>query len=298
MKKRALGSRGVRSSRIWPRPALALIVMILLTTGCADGEPCPGQTGCEVDGLPLCVDTAADPLHCGGCGNACVPTRDCRGGECVCPAVAPTPCGEACIDLETDVDNCGGCGAACEFGNDCQQGRCVWANWAPRCQEDEILCRDGLCTDLAEPLHCGDCRRACGQGERCEDGTCVPFELLCEGSYRPIDYVPEHCGACGVACAESQFCALRDCLPLEGREVLWARAYCEAQQAAGCIPATSYQSCVSVTATLLIPRSALCAGIIEAGMPCLNDPDVVLVCGAHSFPEKCQLLNLFFSDCF
>src|SRR5262249_29249767 len=61
--------------------------------------------------------------NCGGCGQMCIATAMCMGGQCVCPG-GGSLCGNACVDLQDDPKNCGACGQACMAGGTCQAGVC------------------------------------------------------------------------------------------------------------------------------------------------------------------------------
>lgn len=72
-----------------------------------------------------CVDPALDPLHCGGCNQACDGGQTCGGGLCV-PACGMNQlvCGGACVDPLTDSMHCGGCNRPCAPFDSCDAGRC------------------------------------------------------------------------------------------------------------------------------------------------------------------------------
>ena len=128
--------------------------------GCADGLlACAGT----------CVDTQHDPMHCGGCGQACAGGLVCVGGRCgvACGATA-TACGEDCVDLQIDPGHCGACDHACAPGVDCVAGQC-----APDCAEGEQVCGE-ICVDAGkDEAHCGGCDVACAIGESCVYGECM-----------------------------------------------------------------------------------------------------------------------------
>ena len=70
------------------------------------------------DGLVVCagscVDTQADPEHCGACGYGCGAEQICLAGKCEAPCPpGSAPCGGACTDVLSDAANCGGCGDGC-----------------------------------------------------------------------------------------------------------------------------------------------------------------------------------------
>jgi hypothetical protein len=106
--------------------------------------PCPnGQQRCG----GACVDTGANPNHCGGCeltcfsSNACE-TATCQGGSCVCSAFA---------------------GAACDDGN--------------RCTVDDICQADGACAGV--PIDCS------ALDDQCVVGSCDPTTGACYAASRP-----------------------------------------------------------------------------------------------------------------
>ena len=67
----------------------------------------------------LCVNTANDPAHCGGCDTVC--PEMCINGGCALECGAATPCGQLCVDAHGP--RCGGCGQACAQGGQCVAGR-------------------------------------------------------------------------------------------------------------------------------------------------------------------------------
>jgi hypothetical protein len=106
-------------------------VQCLIDSDCNDdsGPPlfackagwCKCATTCVDSGD--CVDTANDPLNCGGCGNACSPNETCQAGQCGCPlTTCPAGAGTVCVDLSTDNANCGACGTLCDY--QCAAGQC------------------------------------------------------------------------------------------------------------------------------------------------------------------------------
>jgi hypothetical protein len=73
----------------------------------------------------VCVDTQADPNHCGDCSTACGPNMFCSKGTCVNICDPPlVPCGGACVDEQIDELHCGGCNTVCISGI-CQAGVCA-----------------------------------------------------------------------------------------------------------------------------------------------------------------------------
>lgn len=112
------------------------------------GAPCPGgRTRCG----DTCTDPATDPLHCGGCGIACVENERCAGGACVCDG-AFTTCGPSCVDLSRTRGSCGACGIVCEAGFECCDGECVDVR--------------------SDASSCGACGEACELNQICVAAAC------------------------------------------------------------------------------------------------------------------------------
>ena len=170
---------------------------------CTEGGcVCPGElTACG----PSCVDTAADPLHCGGCEQACAGTQSCEEGECKCPG-AELACGGGCVDPDNDARHCGGCDRACTGGQVCSTGTCV----CPRAEEQ---C-GGTCIDTqTSAAHCGGCDNACAGGQICQLGSCVCPEGqgFCGGSCIDTYADRANCGGCDVVCPFGEGCGRGEC---------------------------------------------------------------------------------------
>lgn len=170
--------------------------------GCA-----PSLTACGT----ACVDTRADPSHCGGCGLACPSGEVCGASMCAgsCPT-GLTECGGRCVDTAVDPSNCGACDMACPMGELCMAGTCTLV-----CPGSEIECR-GSCVDTNTDLsNCGRCGVICGSGEECATGTCVPTcamgETLCGGVCTNTDTDRNHCGMCGQPCGMGETCSGGTC---------------------------------------------------------------------------------------
>jgi hypothetical protein len=166
-----------------------------------------GGAGCGVGQADCgagCIDIAANPANCGGCGIVCDTGYECVGGACqipeilvnddvttqtndqlVCSAQGLTDCYGACADLTSDFNNCGICGYICAPGDICLNGTCT----PEACAPSTTNC-DNRCTDLNnDQLNCGAC------GNRCADGL-----LCCNGACVNIANDPNNCGGCGRAC--------------------------------------------------------------------------------------------------
>lgn len=149
---------------------------------CTAGTTCdPGTTSCG----DRCVDTSADPDHCGGCGESCGADEYCDGGSCACrPSL--TAVGADCVDLDTDPDHCGSPDNGCDGATPvCEDGACVAA-----CSGDLSEC-DGACVDVdVDPAHCGSCGDRCDADQLCIEGGCEDYQPATGCNSCP-------CSACG-----------------------------------------------------------------------------------------------------
>jgi hypothetical protein len=144
------------------------------------GMTCPlGSMLCST----ACIDTLADPDHCG----ACMPVAVCRVGSmcasgiCACqPGL--TDCTGICIDTKGHPDACGGCANKCDADKRCRNGMCVNVgdSTCPASRPDECPSSDGrkACFDTKrDPMHCGGCAtdKRCDSDEVCVDGSCKDY---------------------------------------------------------------------------------------------------------------------------
>lgn len=199
---------------------LTVAALLAFAASCA-GDSSDGP--CD-DGLTLCggacIDTQADPGHCGGCDGVCASGKRCEAGVCVGGAggggvdaastggaggelCAPglVACSGGCVDLDTDAAHCGGCGQECAAEQRCEAGACRCASGLTEC--------GGGCVDVeSDPLHCGSCEARCPFHETCVEGACLCDErfAVCGGRCVDLAVDPAHCGACGAACAPGLFC--------------------------------------------------------------------------------------------
>jgi hypothetical protein len=175
-----------------------------------------------------CLDFTTDHGNCGKCGNACLTSEVCQGGECACapgqllcgPSALPSSdagvqATASCVDPMSDPGNCGRCGNACIAGSGCQGGACV-------CLGAETLCGSGAnltCAVLSNDHdHCGACTTTCAAGGSCQDGACVcPSGQQTCGSGAAAACVDlssdrSNCGGCGTACASDETCVNSQCV--------------------------------------------------------------------------------------
>jgi hypothetical protein len=181
-----------------------------------DGGTCPDLVSKCCGGF--CVDTAADPFNCSGCGAACA-----AGDVC---------CNSACRNPLTSVDSCGGCGRPCSSVNGipaCTAGTCKWtcnAGFGHCAGDVNSGCETNVATNL---LQCGSCTTSCvatvanATGVECAGGQCG--FASCNPGFADCDRKPENgcectCGrrdevCCGGATCEGSLSCVegrcRDC---------------------------------------------------------------------------------------
>ena len=185
-------------------------------TPVADDTACPGGICCS----GACVDSAADPLHCGSCTRVCGPGSTCSSGSCACTG-ALLNCdgnwGNGCeVNGTSDPANCGACGSSCGLHATCSSGTCS-------CVAPYLNCNggwsDGCEVEPAtDPANCGSCGTSCGVNASCSAGSCgcVSPYLNCDGVWstgcevNPMtDAV--HCGRCGNSCGTHATCSGGSC---------------------------------------------------------------------------------------
>ncbi len=160
---------------------LVIALAVAALSGCTQKATCEGDsTSCG----GVCVQTLADNLHCGACGNVCGLGTVCSNGTCKVPCPAgKIACGGACVDPLTDPTWCGAsgdCGGAnagsiCPSYETCQAGACA-------CPVAGQIACGGACVDpQTSTAFCGasgDCAGthagvACAAGQVCQAGACV-----------------------------------------------------------------------------------------------------------------------------
>jgi hypothetical protein len=202
---------------------------------------------CKVRCGGACVDTEADPTHCGQCGVTCpslphsVPSCSrglcrvsCDRGWADCDGNLTNGC-EA--DL-TSAEHCGTCGQICQGGAhqdpQCVGGQCVYTCRAPLladhwedCDSDQTRgssgtgCEVNTSTDVA---NCGSCGVQCSTRgttrASCVGGSCLavcdPPWSNCNGDHRDgceanLGNDRQNCGSCGQACQTANICQGGQC---------------------------------------------------------------------------------------
>lgn len=154
------------------------------------GMGCGGQA-CNLSCCGAkCVDTATDPMNCGGCNAACslagAMTYGCSNGTCAILMCQPgfgdcdkDPKNGCEVDLTRDPANCGACMNVCKPAN-VGAARCVMSacgydrcnDGYKDCDGDAANgCETGVQTDVK---NCGACANACnGNVPQCLTGDCV-----------------------------------------------------------------------------------------------------------------------------
>ncbi len=186
--------------------------LLSVLAGCGGGDELPtcaeGETLCG----PNCVQTAADPRHCGACDVACGANELCAEGACQveCPT-GQTECSGGCFTLQSSRAHCGACDNACGETFACVEGTC-----STTCPGAQTLC-DGACADTTtDASHCGACGNACLPDQACVGGSCavVCADNLedCGGACRNLQSDPRNCGACGNTCGTHELCSEGACV--------------------------------------------------------------------------------------
>ena len=165
---------------------------IVIIDGGADTGPQGCATGTECAGA--CVDTNANPNHCGGCGMSCGDGEICSAGQCK-PQVTdcskePCPSGYYC-DLNTTQ-----CKPGCGSDADCTNGTCEIATHTCTCSSGFHDCA-GSCVTNNDVAHCGDRCMPCptpGHATATCNGSSCGFR--CDSGYR-------NCGGSCVKCPET-----------------------------------------------------------------------------------------------
>jgi hypothetical protein len=170
---------------------------------------CPIGLTCCLE-LGPCVDTAKDPNHCGGCGQACEPGLSCVAGVC-------TGC---------SASTCAGC---CDANGNCSTGNspvfcapsglageaCGICPVVPATGCTLSLCIGGLCSEAPKPngTSCDD-QNACTTAESCKSGSCVGLAKTCTGPALPCKVygcIPAT-GLCGYTNAKAGTACTIDCM--------------------------------------------------------------------------------------
>lgn len=152
---------------------------------------CNPGTLCTVNGARVCVNTATDTSHCGGCNQACsIPNAAtfCAGGMCGftgcqrgfgdCDANPRNGCE---VNINSDAANCGGCGLACRLANataSCSNAQCavgICNGGFGNCDGNAMNgCEANVQTDNA---NCGGCGMRCAAGQVCTAGRCTNLSI-------------------------------------------------------------------------------------------------------------------------
>ncbi|MBI5518275.1 MAG: FG-GAP repeat protein [Deltaproteobacteria bacterium] len=212
-----------------PEAALCAVQQGPSGPGYACAATCRGTPSDQRCGA-ACVDTTADPRHCGRCDNAC-PAGPNASATCV-----EGVCGVRCTDTERFADcdgeartgceaelpvsasHCGRCGQRCMEGPR-STSVCMDRSCAIVCEEGYGNCdaagSNGCETDLRDSVdHCGLCSSRCPAranatatcaagrcGARCQAGFGDCNADASDGCEADTLTATAHCGGCGRPCA-------------------------------------------------------------------------------------------------
>ncbi|WP_434381931.1 hypothetical protein [Melittangium boletus] len=235
---------------------LSCLVVSGVLTACGDStlpppvDPpeVPEPVTCDTVGVTLCenacVNTTNNPVHCGGCGKACVTGEVCTGGACIatcqidgqrifegtlnaanaCERCAPatsttawTPLADGTSCASGQICVSGACGAQCLIDGVAHAEGAV--NPANACER----CAPATSTTAWTPLADGT---SCASGQICVSGACGAQCLIdgvahAEGAVNPANAC-ERCApatsttawtplAEGTSCASGQICVSGAC---------------------------------------------------------------------------------------
>ncbi|MBJ6764512.1 hypothetical protein JGU66_27390 [Myxococcaceae bacterium JPH2] len=213
--------------------ALSFLVVVGLVAACGGDSPPPpkenpdgsaslvcsdaGTTACG----DVCVATASDPAHCGGCNKACATGELCTQGVCSAAcSTSETRCGSACVNTTSDSANCGGCGVACSTGQSCVSGSCAvvcviggqriaagTVNSANACEQCQPTMSATAWTSRADGTQCGS-GQVCSVGA-CASGCFIGNTFFVAGTPNPANA----CEACAPATSTTAWTA-RSGIPL------------------------------------------------------------------------------------
>ncbi len=204
--------------------------------GCLDDTGCGGGNQRCCNGQ--CADTSQDPLHCGGCGTACMSNHAlpaCVGGACQAGACSAGfgDCNhdrsDGCeANLRVDPLNCTACGTRCAFAN--AAAACADGCYIRACLFGFDDCDgkpDNGCETRtsADPKNCGGCAIACTPpphaisaclNSACVLSACQGLWLDCDGNVAngcEVDGNADkaNCGSCGNACGQGLICKAGGC---------------------------------------------------------------------------------------
>ncbi|MBI5546536.1 MAG: hypothetical protein HY901_21860 [Deltaproteobacteria bacterium] len=209
--------------------ALCPLGMVCQDQICVPG--CTAQHGCpdsKVCCSGACLDTDADPDHCGTCAP-CPATPNgsvrCEQGTCKlascdtgfedCNQVLEDGCEE---DLRSTTDHCGTCDTSCSIAQGaarCVASACAVASCDTGFDDCDHEASNGCEIALSSDLgNCGECHHLCqplpGAEVTCRLGECT-FAGCAQGRSDcnhdlangcEVDHLtdPDHCGSCGVVC--------------------------------------------------------------------------------------------------
>jgi hypothetical protein len=279
-------------------------------TGQSGDCACPaGQLACSsADGLSSCVDTAVDPLHCGGCGKACPAGGACRNGSCVLPpATLNVTLGGSGVGVVKSTPAGINCGAACSASfpdgtsvtlTATAGSSSTFVGWGGDCatagtQATCTVTASGIRTVEAMFRLEGGTDGGTSGGTDGGSSACPPGQVVCastKGTFcADLAADSQNCGSCGNTCAAGSACINATCVAPQPPDGGTAGPDCPENTTpaspGGCSTATGGAVCIDTQWDSF--NCGSCGNVCPQGQSCSNGncrPDTGISCDPLTLP--------------